>query len=86
MIKSISVKYDDRDASSKGWFASFYDENYSEIFQETSGYPIRRDASKKAVAVAKRDAKHSRHSVSNHVRIEVYASISDALPTRSESW
>lgn len=86
MIQQISVKFDDRDKDSQGWFASFYDQNYSEIFQETSGYPTRKNAFRAAITEAKKDAKKSSHKIADDVTIHVYQSITDAVPSRSEHW
>lgn len=86
MIQQISVKFDDRDKDSQGWFASFYDENNSEIFQETSGYPKRKDAFRAAIAEAKKDAKKSSHEIASDVIIHVYNSITDAVPSKTAHW
>lgn len=86
MIQQISVKFDDRDKNSQGWFASFYDENNSEIFQESSNYPTRKNAFRAAITEAKKDAKKSSHEIANNVTIHVYNSINNAIPSKTEHW
>lgn len=86
MIQQISVKFDDRDKDSQGWFASSYDENNSEIFQESSNYPTRKNAFRAAITEAKKDAKKSSHEIASDVIIYVYNSITDAVPSKTEHW
>ncbi|MFN0108533.1 MAG: hypothetical protein ACKVZH_06730 [Blastocatellia bacterium] len=86
MIQQISVKFDDRNKDSQGWFASFYDQHNSEIFQETSGYPTRKNAFRAAINEAKKDAKKSHHEIAGDVTIHVYSSITDAVPSIMEHW